>query len=422
MRRHFHQRAGFTLTEILVVLALIVVLGALGIGAASKGYGWVKQRATETTMTKVLERIVQRRINDIYKEAREWEASTILYNQAAGDARRADVLKVLYLYKWSFPQTYSEAFFNLQESMLLYDSNGYTHARMIWERLFTNAPTGMTPAQFIATPGAGEMARMMRFQASACLTAALATTRASSLDELGPEELGTLDEASGDYDLSDALPAGARASRNRFLADAWGNPFFFLRHGNFWDNLGYRNAAHNRAAFWCGLVNPPVAPIAAVLGPEYYDILVNNPYPGPNQNRGRAYQAFSHRWNQDPFDPEGHLRNSDRWRTLGTSVNGGWMNPAAAAPNVPLGFRTTHLCPPGGTQHQDFFRSNFGYRTQVSNVQNPVANDRWPQEHAPFVIISSGGDGIFTSGVTPDRAWDDNLDSYRLKISVSGQQ
>src|SRR5215212_995282 len=101
MRRHHTTRqAAFTLTELLVVIALIVVLGAIGLGAASKGYGWVKQRATETTMTKVIERIVNRRITDIYKEAKEWDSTKFLYNEAAGDPRRAEVLKVLYLYKW----------------------------------------------------------------------------------------------------------------------------------------------------------------------------------------------------------------------------------------------------------------------------------------------------------------------------------
>ena len=73
MRRLPTKRLAYTLTELLVVMALLVVLASLGVGAASKGYGWVKQRNTETTMTKVLERIVQRRVNDIYKEARDWD-------------------------------------------------------------------------------------------------------------------------------------------------------------------------------------------------------------------------------------------------------------------------------------------------------------------------------------------------------------
>src|SRR5262245_48603456 len=103
MRHQTHKRAAFTLTELLVVMALIVVLGALGIGAASKGYGWVKQRATENTMTKVAQRF-QRRIERIFKEVDDWPWATeaVIFQQAAGSMERARVLKVLYLYKWSF--------------------------------------------------------------------------------------------------------------------------------------------------------------------------------------------------------------------------------------------------------------------------------------------------------------------------------
>jgi prepilin-type N-terminal cleavage/methylation domain-containing protein len=390
------KRSAFTLTELLVVIALIVVLGALGMGAATKGWGWMKQRSTETTMTKVIERIVHRRINDIRKHAQEWDSTPpIIYNQAGGNAQRAETLKLLYLYKWSFPQTYAEAWYNLQESKVLYDQTGYVNALTTWNWLSATIPAGVTRAQFIATPAANEMSRAMQYQASACLLASLGTTRASSIDELGTHEFEIMDEASGKYDLSNALPAGSRASGNRYLVDAWGTPLFFLRHGNFWDNLGAR-ASLNRQPFWCGLVNPPVAPIPAVLGNGYYDILVN----------GRAGQAFTSTWNRDPFDHEGVLRNTDAWRRIQIAANDPlpWLNSGANPP-----YRTTHLAPPGGREHADYFRSNMGYWPQ--DGLNPL----WPQEFAPLVIISAGGDRLFTT-------WDDNLDSYRLKISVSGQQ
>lgn len=412
------RRAAFTLIELIVVMAIIIVIASLTIGAVSKSFNWVKQKNTEQTMTKIIERVVGRRIEDIYKEARDWDTNQALYDQAAGDGRRAEVLKVLHLYKWSFPQTYSEARRNFEESLLLYDTqNGYPLARAIYLSLRSKVPAAMTDDQFCATPAAADMAKILPRQSAVCLATALRLIRGSSLDEFTNEEVVSLPAFDAlipfppdaiDIPPQAAFPNGFCSSNSMFV-DAWGTPLFFLRHGNYWDNLGTVRTAINRAPFFLGLVNPPVAPVSSVLGDEYYDILVNSVDPAsPYLYRGRAYLAFRSRWNTDPFDPEGLLRNSEAWRTPAGITTAGWV------PGWVVGW----LSPTGGTQGQDYFRSTFGYRPQPSNIVNggPVARpDRWAQEYAPFVIISAGGDKLFTT-------WDDNLDSYRLKINTSGQQ
>jgi prepilin-type N-terminal cleavage/methylation domain-containing protein len=402
------NRSAFTLIELIVVMAIILVIAALGIGAAAKGLGWVKQRNTETTMSKVLDRIIKKRLGLIYKEARDWPTPTQILSQANGDATRAEVLKILYLYKWSFPQTYSESFYNIQESILIDSStfpNGYPNAVAIYQKLLSRAPAGITPQQFIMAPAnVTDMAKVIPVQTSACLLAAY--QQFGSKDEFAPAELSQPSAAQIDVPPQPALPNGA-VSSNDLLVDAWGTPFFFLRHGNYWDNLGQRGPPIWTFApfmpFQMGLVppNPPtpvVPPVPAVLepnngqpnnGPHYYDILVNT----------RAFTAYKSTWNTDPFDPNGTLRESNAWRTF-VWINGTpWMTGA-------------WLAPASGTHNEDYFVSNFGYRPQPSNLNG---RNRWPQEYTPLVIISAGGDKLFNT-------WNDNLDSYRLQVNLSGTQ
>lgn len=408
------NRSAFTLVELLVVMTIIIVILALTIGAIGKSFGWVKQKNTEQTMTRVVERMVQRRMTQIYKEAQEWETPAALYRQAHGDSRRADALKIQYLYKWSFPETYSEAYYNVIESQALYDAtNGYPAARGIYLRLRSTVPASMTDLQFTACPSAADMSRILQKQNSACLLAAFQSTNSSSTDEFTNTEV-TISTAIDIPPQAVVLADGTNlatgyATQNQILTDAWGTPFFFLRHGNMWDNIGRVRSAINRAYFWMGLRSPTVCPAAAVLGDNYYDTLANCVDPLSTQlNKGRAFLAFTNRWNTDPLDPEGSFRNSEAWRAQTPSGGVTWLT-------------GVHLSPPspsaaGSWQHQDYFRSNFGYRPQPSNLNSPGnPPDRWAQEYAPFVIISAGGDKLFTT-------WDDNLDSYRLKINLSGQQ
>ncbi|HMO35255.1 MAG TPA: prepilin-type N-terminal cleavage/methylation domain-containing protein, partial [Gemmatales bacterium] len=337
-------RKAFTLIELIVVVSIIVVIASLTIGAISRGYVWIRQKNTEQTMTKAVERIVQRRITQIYKEAIEWDTPPVLYRQAQGDSRRAEALKVLYLYKWSFPHTYSEAFHNLQESLALYDSvNGYPLARSIYQRLKSNVPTAMPDLIFTACPTPVEMPRILPKQNAACLMAAFNSIIGSSADQFTNEELSVLSPyvpgvlpSPDNVDVpaqATVLPdgtnmAGGYPSQNTMLVDNWGTPIFALRHGNFWESTQAPRTLINRAPFWLGLRNPSIAPINAVLGDQFYDILVNN----PTTNRGRAFIAFSSRWNTDPFDPEGLFRNSEAWRANAAPA-GVWLT-------------GTHLCPP----------------------------------------------------------------------------
>ncbi len=394
-------RWAYTFTELLVVVALIVVLAALGMGAASKGYGWVKQRATETTMQKVLERF-QRRIERLNKEAKEWPSATELriLTQAAGSPQRALALKVLYLYKWSFPNTYAEAFHNVQESRMLYDpANGYQPAVAILNKLRSGNPAIPDPMSVAAniawnggTPPLANIAAEIPYQSAACLLASFENTAASSRDELSPTELATVP-----------------TDQNQMLVDGWGSPFLFMRHGNFiFSRHRVGAGVVDRPAWWMGMVKPAgmndldFAPLEYILNPAtnqppqpggvtryYYDIIQN-----------RAVIAYKSLFGRDRFDPNNLFEDNTQWRSLapGSSVYpiDGWLLPVD----------TLWLAPTmAGSQHILYFRRTFGYSPDPAN----------PEAYTPMFILSPGGDKIFNT-------WDDNLDSYRLQINLSGTQ
>src|SRR5262245_1683504 len=106
---------GFTLIELIMVIAIIMVLLSLIIGVAMKGTAWVYQRNTERTFRKNNDRLA-RHMETIRNDARQWSTPPAIIAQANGDMQRAEVLKVKYLTKWSFPATYNEAWFNYVQS------------------------------------------------------------------------------------------------------------------------------------------------------------------------------------------------------------------------------------------------------------------------------------------------------------------
>ncbi|HQR41402.1 MAG TPA: type II secretion system protein [Gemmatales bacterium] len=424
-------RNAFTLIELIVVMAIIVVLATLGIGAMSKSFNWIKQKNTEQTMTKVINRF-QRVIDRLYKEADDWPSITeqFILDQAAGSFERARVLKVLYLYKWNFPNSYAEAYHNVQESRQLYDNNptagfpGYPAAKSILARLRKNNPSIPDPfaLPFNArvnfstpysgtetyspwpggTPTTANMAKVIPEQSAACMLASFGLANGSP-DEFTNEEV-IVDPSSGDS--------------NPRLTDAWGTPLLCLRHGNFiYSRHRVGNGGADRSAWSMGMVSNTAdpldfAPLEYVLNPS----TALPPLPGGTtsfyfrQLQARSQATYPSLSTTDPFDPTGLLKSNQQWRTNNVSnlppglpTLNCWLAPALspwlASPNAGN--------PP---QHVTMFRRTFGYMPEELTPLG-VPN----QAYCPMVIISAGGDKIFSN-------WDDNLDSYRLKINVSGQQ
>ena len=411
-----NKRPAFTLIELIVVITILTVVAALTIGAIGKSFNWIKQKNTEQTMTKVMQRL-QRVIDRLYQEVDDWPSATdvLVYTQADGSFERARTLKVLYLYKWNFPNTYAEAFHNVQESRLLYDANtGYPPARAILAKLrsnysaipdpFSPSFTPPTIAWAAGTPTTpANTALDIPWQSSACLMAAFTYAN------------GSPDEFSNNEVVVAPLPVGVggnTADGNPKLVDAWGTPLLFLRQGNFAYSQQPLGNGTPQPAWTLGLARPGAiaanqfAPIEWILNPPS-----NQPPLAATgdltsytftQLQRRANTAFPTLYGKDSFDPATLLRsNNNQWRTVASG--GAWLNtPWLAVPNAPSNL------------NGHWFRAEFGYSPEnAAQTVNGVLIDN--QAYCPMVIISAGGDKLFTT-------WDDNLDSYRLQINVSGQQ
>jgi len=167
------------------------------------------------------------------------------------------------------------------------------------------------------------------------------------------------------------------ADRNPFFVDAWGNPLFFLRNGNVLPR------------WTMGMIDAD--PLPEILGPSFREYLTD-----------RAARMFPRVQSNDPDDPENLLVSGVGPSYYPTMMGVSWL---------------THrdqrwLAPTLVAANRSLFAATFGYRLPV-NPLDPNDPDRI--RFAPFVIISGGGDGILST-------WEDNLDSYRLRLSVSNQQ
>ena len=200
------RRRGFTLVELLVVIALIVVLAALTAGAVFRVQASEKNRATEATLSKIETGINRKRtavLDDAADDYRLDKIPPALVAFAGNDKDRARVLWTYMKLKNEFPTTVLEA-----KTPVTIPGAASIPARTVFAQL-PNVPL----------PTNDEQAAR---QSAACLylslTAAAVRGEVMSLDGLNQQV--------ADLPLDPANPGAGTA---RMFVDAWGGPIAFLR-------------------------------------------------------------------------------------------------------------------------------------------------------------------------------------------------
>jgi hypothetical protein len=189
-----------------VVVAIILALAALSIGALMKATDWMRRTTAEELMTKVYTRI-DSQIDGVKKISTQWDTPPSILALAAGNQRRARVIQFKYLQKWSFPVSFVEVRANYLESLALYNpSGGFPFAKRMHDRFYSkdaNFWTANVPAEK---------------QSAACLLAAYELS--GSADDLSGNELGSFT-----YNRqSDGQPVTIN-----FVMDPWEMPVVMYR-------------------------------------------------------------------------------------------------------------------------------------------------------------------------------------------------
>jgi prepilin-type N-terminal cleavage/methylation domain-containing protein len=267
------RRGGFTMVELMVVIAIVGVLVALGVGAGYRVLSGMRISATENAM-RTIQKVLNEQWEQVIKDANNEEPTPLVKNMAGGDPARARVLWIKMRLAEAFPQSYAEI-------KKIVDGGGVYGTQFIVNKKYIATYYGLlhdakVNIQLNAPPGPTE--------SSACLLMALRVSRGRvKLDEANLA--GFIADTNGD-----GMPE---------LVDNWGNPLHFQRF--------FITAPPPGA--------PPAFQQSTVLAIQSELAQLN-----PRFNTQRDILG-------DPIDPEGLLQQADASRAWS-------INPASANANT----------------------------------------------------------------------------------------
>jgi len=286
------QRGGFTLVELLVVIVIISVLIALGVGGGYAVVTSIRARNNENAM-RTIQKVLFEQWKQVVDDANKEQPSPAVVALAGDNPGRARVLWTKLRLAEAFPQSYGEIRNPLS-----------TDPAILNTTIYGTPVAGLGPLipnkKYLATYNAAIPRLNPVFEpthhnagieSSACLFLALTVTRGRvQLDQANLAGFLTdyYDYIPEDDTTVPPTPAKANSPSVKVLCDSWGNPFHFQRF-----------------VMWSPPPGLPAFTRPQVLAVQS-EVAQLNPRLGPKAVFG------------DPLDPDGFLQQ------------GGWHNTPAA--------------------------------------------------------------------------------------------